>query len=128
VELKISIEPSTLNRGLVLSKPGALNRCGSPPPGAVAATQISFMRVFFASMTFVTCTATYLPSGLITGALSVLTLYQSPGVNARLVAGAWPSVGITAAETSIASSRLRSPDERKRAVGCIEIPLLKNGK
>ena len=74
---------SGLKRGAVLSNPGALNLTGAPPSGAVATTQISLIRAFLASTTDVTCTATYFPSGLIAGAVTVLSLYQSAGSNAR---------------------------------------------
>src|SRR5262245_30026438 len=104
---------SALNDGFVLSKPGALKRIGSAP-GAVDTTQISFTRVFFASITDVTCTATNFPSGLIVGEPTVLTLYQSLVSNARLVfvCGERPAIGLatTSSATPINAARMGSTE------------------
>ena len=62
--------------------------------------------VFFASMTDVTCTATYLPSGLMAGAPTVLTLYQSFVSNARLasVDPACAGAAVCAADCALVST------------------------
>ena len=78
----MSCLPSALKRGFVLSAPGAEKRTGSPP--LVDTTQISLRRLFSFSIGVVTCTATIEPSGLIAGAPTVFTLYQSLVSNARL--------------------------------------------
>ena len=81
LELKSSSFPSGDQRGFMLSMLGEVNRCGSPP--SVPTTQISEWRLFSASRTVVTVTATQRPSGETAEELSVVTRYQSLGVKAR---------------------------------------------
>jgi hypothetical protein len=66
--------------------------------------------LFSASRTVITVNATHFASGDIAGALSVVTLYQSPGANARgAFAGAdgccAASGEVTATSESIANGR-----------------------
>ena len=81
LELKISSLPSGDQRGLVLSTPGELKRCGTPP--SVEAIQISEWRRFSDSRTVTTVNATSRPSGAIAGWRRVVTRYQSESANAR---------------------------------------------
>ena len=67
--------PSGDHLGEVLSVPGDVNRCGSPP--ALGTTQISLCRLFSASRTVVTVNAIRSPVGETAGAVSVVSLYQS---------------------------------------------------
>src|SRR5690242_17184804 len=76
--------PSPEKRGLLLSVPGEVYRTGWPP--FVGATQISECRLFSDSRTVVTVKATRAPSGDSAGVLTVVTLYQSLKVMARLAA------------------------------------------
>src|SRR5262245_55743074 len=73
--------PSAENLGCELSVLGDVYRVASPP--AAGTTQISLCRLFSLSRTVVTVNAISLPSGETAGADSVVTLYQSAGVNAR---------------------------------------------
>src|SRR5689334_22935523 len=86
VELKSRYLPSAEKRGFELSVLGDVYRVASPP--ATGTTQISLCRLFSLSRTVVTVNATSLPSGETAGAESVVTLYQSAGVNARRFATA----------------------------------------
>src|SRR5687768_7885980 len=81
VELKRRYFPSGENRGFELSVLGDVKRVASPP--LAGTTQTSLWRLFSLSRTVVTVNATSLPSGETVGAASVVTLYQSAGVNAR---------------------------------------------
>jgi hypothetical protein len=81
VELKSRYFPSGENRGFELSVLGDVYRVGSPPP--TGTTHTSLCRLFSLSRTVVTVNATSLPSGETAGALNVVSLYQSAGVNAR---------------------------------------------
>ena len=67
--------PSGDHRGALLSVPGEVKRCGSPP--AVGTTQISLCRLFSFSRTVVPVTATRSPAGEMAGALRVTRRYQS---------------------------------------------------
>jgi hypothetical protein len=81
-DVKYRILPSSEKRGLLLSNAGAVYRAGSPP--CVGTTHTSEWRLFSASRTVVTVKATLPPSGESAGVLTVVILYQSAGVNARL--------------------------------------------
>src|SRR5512144_2053869 len=105
-EAKKRYAPVGDQRGLVLSVPGEVYRCGSPP--AVLATQTSLWRLFSASRTVVTVNATRLPSGESAGELTVVRRYQSAGVNARLfAAGAacCARAGTSGSETAARTAR-----------------------
>jgi len=81
VELKRRYFPSGENRGFELSVLGDVYRVASPP--ATGTTHTSLCRLFSLSRIVVTVKATSFPSGETAGALKVVTLYQSAGVNAR---------------------------------------------
>src|SRR6478752_4704865 len=81
VELKSRYFPSGEKRGFELSVLGDVYRVASPP--ATGTTHTSLCRLFSLSRTVVTVNATSFPSGETAGALSVVSLYQSAGVNAR---------------------------------------------
>src|SRR6476620_6108781 len=98
VDVKKSHLPSGDHCGAVLSVPGDVNRCGSPP--AVGTTQTSLCRLFSASRTVVTVTATRSPAGDIAGALNVVTLYQSASWKAR---GVDCAVAFAATQTEAAA-------------------------
>src|SRR3954447_14567763 len=80
-ELKKRYFPSGDQRGLLLSVLGEVKRCGSPPE--VGTTHTSLCRLFSASRTVVTVTATRSPLGDIAGPLSVVSRYQSASWKAR---------------------------------------------
>src|SRR4051812_24888824 len=82
VDVKNRYFPSGDQRAALLSVLGDVKRCGSPP--AVGTTQISLCRLFSASRTVVTVTATRSPAGDMAGALSVVSRYQSRSWKARL--------------------------------------------
>jgi len=84
VELNRRYFPSAEKRGFELSVLGEVYHVASPP--AVGTTQTSLWRLFSLSRTVVTVNATSFPSGDTAGALRVVTLYQSAGVNARRAA------------------------------------------
>src|SRR5689334_18927821 len=86
VELNSRYFPSAENLGCELSVLGDVYRVASPP--AIGTTQTSLCRLFSLSRTVVTVNATSLPSGETAGVDSVVSLYQSAGVNARRFATA----------------------------------------
>src|SRR5690349_4082100 len=98
VDVKRRYLPSGDQRGLLLSVAGDVKRVASPPP--VGTTQTSRWYLFSRSLIVCTVNATRAPSGDIAGALSVVSLYQSLGVNARLPACCARSVDGKAARIS----------------------------
>src|SRR6478672_28673 len=102
-DVKNSHLPSGDQYGALLSVPGDVNRCGSPP--AVGTTHTSLCRLFSVSRTVVTVTATRSPAGDIAGALSVVSLYQSASWKARCGAACCAATDETASSDAAAARR-----------------------
>src|SRR5678816_4523194 len=126
-ELNSRYFPSAEKRGFELSVLGDVYRVASPP--AVGTTQTSLWRLLSFSRTVVTVNATSFPSGDTAGALSVVTLYQSAGVNARrapledavvAVAGRACAASSRAGASCVASSAVIAIGSERRDV-CVTV-------